>query len=85
MFAGMLVLAAAVVGGEWTEGAVRFETGNAAVNRIVAEKPAGAYGSKVIETYELLRHTGKAQTRRGIGSRSTIRWRRRRRTAPTGW
>ena len=59
MFAGMFLLAAAVVGGEWTEGAVRFETGNAAVNRIVAEKPSSAYGSKVIETYELLRHTGK--------------------------
>ena len=59
MFAGMIVLAAAVVGGEWTEGAVRFETGSDAVNRIVAEKPSGAYGSKVAEVYENLRHTGK--------------------------
>ena len=59
MFAGMFVLAAAVVGGEWTEGVVRFETGSDAVNRIVAEKPSGAYGSKVAEVYENLRHTGK--------------------------
>ena len=59
MFAGMFVLAAAVVGGEWTEGAVRFETDSDAVNRIVAEKPSGAYGSKVAEVYENLLHTGK--------------------------
>ena len=60
MFVGMFLLAAAVVGGEWSEGTVRFETGSDAVNRIVAGKPSGEYGSKVIETYELLRHTGKS-------------------------
>ena len=60
MFVGIYLLAAAVVGGEWSEGAVRFETGSDAVNRIVAGKPSGEYGSKVIETYELLRHTGKS-------------------------
>ncbi len=60
IFAGMVVLAAAVVGGEWAQGTVRFETGNEAVNRIVAERPSGEYSSKVIETYELLRHTGKS-------------------------
>ena len=59
MFAGMFVLAAAFVGGEWTEGAVRFETGSDAVNRIVTEKPSGAYGSKIAAVYENLRHTGK--------------------------
>lgn len=60
MFAGMVLLAAAVVGGEWAQGTVRFETGSEAVNRIVAGSPSGEYGSKVIETYELLRHTGKS-------------------------
>ena len=59
MFAGMFLLAAAVVGGEWTQGTVRFETGSEAVNRIVTGRPSGEYGSKVIETYELLRHTGE--------------------------
>ena len=60
MFAGIVLLAAAVVGGEWTQGTVRFETGSEAVNRIVAVRPSGEYGSKVIETYEQLRHTGKS-------------------------
>ncbi len=60
MFAEMVLLAAAVVGGEWTQGTVRFETGSDAVNRIVAGSPSGEYGSKGIETYELLRHTGKS-------------------------
>ena len=59
MFAGMFLLAAAVVGGEWSEGAVRFETGNDTVNRIVAGKPSGAYGSEVVSAYERLRHSGK--------------------------
>ena len=58
MFAGMIVLAAAVVGGEWTEGTVRFKTGSDAVNRIVAARPSGAYSSKVAAVYENLRHTG---------------------------
>ena len=59
MLAGIVVLAAAVVGGEWTWGTVRFETGNDDVNRIVAGKPSGTYSSEVVSAYEQLRHTGK--------------------------
>ena len=58
IFAGMIVLAAAVVGGEWTDGMIRFETGNNAVNRIIVAKPLGAYASKVAVVYENLRHAG---------------------------
>jgi len=58
MFAEMFMLAVAVVGGEWTDGVVIFETGNETVNRILAEKPSGVYGSKVARVYENLRHTG---------------------------
>ncbi|MBE6396305.1 MAG: hypothetical protein E7046_04810 [Lentisphaerae bacterium] len=61
MFAGIVVLAAAVVGGEWTDGSVRFETGNDAVNRIVAGELSGIYDSEVVSAYEQLRHTGKSE------------------------
>ena len=57
MLAGIVVLAAAVVGGEWAQGT--FETGNDAVNRVVAGKGSRAYGSEVVSAYEQLRHTGK--------------------------
>ena len=59
MLAGMILMAAAVVGGEWTEGNVRFETGSGTINGIVSAKPSGAYGSKIVAAYELLRHTGE--------------------------
>ena len=58
MFAVIVLMAAAVVGGEWTEGAVRFETGSDVANKIAASKPQGAYRLKVVEVYENLRHTG---------------------------
>jgi len=58
MLAGIIMMAAATVGGEWVDGAVRFETGNDAANRIVAAGSSGAYPSKVAEVYENLRHTG---------------------------
>ena len=54
-------MAAAVVGGEWTDGAVRFETGSDAVNRLVSTKPSGAYGSKVAAAYERLQHSGRPE------------------------
>ena len=67
MVAEMMLLAAAIVGGEWTDGSVRFETGNDAINRIVSarEKPSGAYGSKIVAVYENLRHTGDNAEVRG--------------------
>ena len=60
MLAGMILMAAAVVGGEWTEGNVRFETGCDAVNRIVSSKPSGVYSARIVAAYELRRHTGEA-------------------------
>ena len=65
MLAGIIMMAAATVGGEWVDGAVRFETGNDAANRIVASGSSGAYPSKVAEVYENLRHTGnKAEAKK---------------------
>ena len=62
MLAGIVLMAAAVVGGEWTEGAVRFETGSEVANRIVASKPSGAYRSRIVAVYEDLRHAGRMKT-----------------------